>query len=188
MISENELWILSFYRVSEISGALFFGRLARSMRPGRIQEDMTKHFADEAMHAWYWTDCIQRLGATPLKLDVAYQDQYLTTAGMPVNIMEILALTQVFERRVMGQYKRHSRVPGMHPLECQTMTRIMRDERWHIKWIRAALQELEPEYGKGHIEATLKRYMQADLAVYRQTIAEHGERVEHLMQSNTRRV
>jgi hypothetical protein len=114
MLSENELWILSFYRVSEISGALFFGRLARSMQPGRSQEDMTKHFSDEAVHAWYWTDGIQRLDAKPLKLDVAYQDQYLTAAGMPVNMMEILAITQVFERRVMNQYKRHSQVPGMH--------------------------------------------------------------------------
>jgi hypothetical protein len=85
MISENELWLLSFYRVSEISGALFFGRLARSMRPSSIQADMTKHFSDEAMHAWYWTDCIERLGAKPLKLDVAYQDQYLVAAGMPVD-------------------------------------------------------------------------------------------------------
>jgi bacterioferritin (cytochrome b1) len=188
MLSENELWILSFYRVSEISGALFFGRLARSMQPGRSQEDMTKHFSDEAVHAWYWTDGIQRLDAKPLKLDVAYQDQYLTAAGMPVNMMEILAITQVFERRVMNQYKRHSQVPGMHPVECQTIARIMRDERWHIKWIREALKEMEPEYGKDHVNTTLKRYMQADLEVYRKTMAEHEERVGHLIQSNTRGV
>ena len=42
-------------------------------------------------HAWYWTDCIERLGAKPLKLDVAYQDQYLVAAGMsskPITIRQ----------------------------------------------------------------------------------------------------
>ena len=58
-LSENELWLLSFYRTSEISGSLFFGKLARTLRPGPIQIDMTKHFADEANHAWYWTECIR---------------------------------------------------------------------------------------------------------------------------------
>jgi hypothetical protein len=184
MISENELWLLSFYRVSEISGALFFGRLARSVRPGRIQGDMTKHFSDEAMHAWYWTDCIERLGAKPLKLDTAYQDQYLAAAGMPVNMMEILAITQVFERRVINQYKRHSRTPGIHPVACQTIARIMRDERWHIQWIRHALREMEAEYGKDHIAATMQRYTQADVEVYRKTMHEHAERVRHLIPSH----
>jgi hypothetical protein len=64
----------------------------------------------------------------------------------------------------------------------------MRDERWHIKWIREALKEMEPEYGKDHVNTTLKRYMQADLEVYRKTMAEHEERVGHLIQSNTRGV
>ncbi len=100
MVDENELWILSFYRTSEISGALFFGRLARTMKPGEIQRDMTKHFSDESMHAWYWTACIEKLGAHALKLEQSYQDQYLAAAGLPVNIMEVLAITQVFEKRV----------------------------------------------------------------------------------------
>jgi len=47
-VTDDELWILSFYRTSEISGALFFGRLAKSLRPSEIQHDLSKHFADEA--------------------------------------------------------------------------------------------------------------------------------------------
>ena len=42
-IDKNLHWILSFYRTSEISGALFFGELARSLRPSAIQQDMTRH-------------------------------------------------------------------------------------------------------------------------------------------------
>ena len=88
-IDENLHWILSFYRNSEISGALFFGELARSLRPSPIQQDMTRHFADEANHARHWTDCLEQLGTPPLKLSRSYQDQYIAAAGMPTNVMEI---------------------------------------------------------------------------------------------------
>ena len=181
MLSQDDLWILSFYRTSEITGALFFGRLARSMRPGPMQLDMTKHFADESQHAWYWTQCIERLGAQPLKLDTSYQDQYLAEAGMPVNMMEILAITQVFERRVINQYARHERIPGIQPQVQETLSKIMEDEKWHIQWIRDALKVMEPEYGKDTIDATLRRFTEADRRVYEQTMNEHAERIQHLL-------
>ncbi len=181
MLTENELWILSFYRTSEISGALFFGRLARSMKPGAIQLDMTKHFSDEALHAWYWTSCIEHLGARPLKLNEAYQDQYLAAAGLPANLMEVLAITQIFEKRVIHQYARHRRVPNVPPIVQETLDKIMEDEKWHIAWIREALKGMEPGYGKDLIGATLKRFWEADQKVYRKTMEEHEERIQHLI-------
>ncbi len=181
MIDENDLWILSFYRTSEISGALFFGRLARSMKPGHIQSDMTKHFSDEAMHSWYWTSCIESLGAQPLKLSESYQDQYLAAAGMPVNLMEVLAITQVFEKRVINQYARHAQVPELRAEVQETLSKIMLDERWHIEWIHRALKEMEPEYGRETVEATLRRFREADLDVYGRTMREHEHRIEHII-------
>lgn len=181
MLTENELWVLSFYRTSEISGALFFGRLARSLRPGPIQRDLTRHFADESAHAWYWTDCLERLGSRPLRLDQSYQDQYIEAAGLPVNIMEILAITQVFEKRVIGQYSLHSTVPGLQPEVHDTLRRIMEDEKWHIQWIREALANLEGEYGRDTIEKTVARYTQADREVYEKTLDEHAERLRDLI-------
>jgi len=165
MLSENELWILSFYRTSEISGALFFGKLAKSMKPGDIQRDMTKHFSDEALHSWYWTSCIERLGAQAIKLSESYQDQYLAAAGMPVNLMEVLAITQVFEKRVVNQYARHSQLPNLQPAVSETLAKIMVDEKWHIEWIHDALKNMEGDYGKDLIDATLKRFWQADQEV-----------------------
>jgi len=180
-IAQNELWLLSFYRVSEISGALFFGRLARTIAPGPIQRDMTKHFADESLHAWYWTDCIARLGAQPLKLERTYQDQYLSQAGLPANPMEILALTQVFEQRVANQYGRHMAVPDLRPEVRETLERIIQDERWHIQWVGEALVALESEYGREEIRAALERFRAADKEVYRQTVAEHEQRLKDLV-------
>lgn len=180
-ITDNHHYILSYYRISEISGALFFGRLAKVLRPGPVQMDMTRHFADEAAHAHYWTDAIGRLGREPLKLRDSYQDQYNEAIGVPVNLMEVLAVTQVFERRVINAYARHERVPDLHPVVKETITRIMEDEKWHIAWIKAALERLEPEYGKDQIEATIHRYWQADKEIYAKTMAEHEARVEELL-------
>jgi hypothetical protein len=40
-LNENELWLLSFYRHSEIQGALFFGKVAQTIPDGEIQCDIT---------------------------------------------------------------------------------------------------------------------------------------------------
>lgn len=179
-LTENELWLLSFYRTSEISGALFFGRLCKSLRPGAVQHDMTKHFSDEAVHAWLWTECIARLKKQPFKLSDSYQDQYLSVAGMPANMMEILAITHVFEKRVIRQYALHSRVPELQLEVKETLGKIMEDERWHLSWVRDALDKMEPEYGKECIEDTIKRFWDADQEVYANTMKEHEERVKDL--------
>jgi Rubrerythrin len=177
VLDPNLHWILSFYRSSEISGALFFGELAGRLRPSAIQQDMTRQFADEANHARFWTDCMACLGVEPLKLGTAYQDQYLAAAGTPMNLMEVLAITQVFEKRVITQYALHARSPGTPAEVRDTLNRIMSDERWHIEWIRKALDEMADRFDRSHIEATLARYAAADREVYRKTTAEHADRL-----------
>jgi hypothetical protein len=179
-IFDNERWLLSFYRNSEVSGALFFGRLARSMRPGPIHADMTKHFADESQHAWYWTKALKDLNLTPIRVIDAYQDKYLEAAGMPVNLMEVLAITQVFEIRVIGQYAKHRALPGLHPIVGETISTIMQDEKWHIQWVGAALKDMETEYGAEHVQTTMKRFLEADRQVYATALKEHEERMSDL--------
>ena len=180
MIDENLHWLLSTYRISEISGALFFGQIARRLKPGPIQMDMTRHFADEAQHARYWTECIAELGAEPLKLEASYQDRYLAAAGLPANLMEILAITQVFEKRVIKQYSTHVTVPNLLPEVKRTFDRILQDEKWHVEWVAGALRSLEPTYGADEVARTLERYRAADEEVYRATLAEHEQRVQAL--------
>lgn len=181
MLTENDLWLLSLYRASEIDGSLFFGRLAKVMRPGRIQIDMTKHFADEAQHAWYWTKCIEELGSRPLKLGEAYQDRYVSVTGVPANLMEVLAITQVFEKRVVEQYAMHLRVRDLLPAVARTLERIMDDERWHLSWVKKALRSLEPEYGREEIQATIRRFREGDRDVYERATREHAERLAGLI-------
>ena len=185
-LTENERWILSFYRNSEINGSLFFGRLAKTLPPGPIQHDMTKHFSDEGRHAWYWTDCMQRLGAEPLRLDETYQDRYLVAAGLPTNVMEILAITLVFEKRVIGQYSQHRAQPDLQPEIHDTIARIMEDEKWHIAWVSAALESSKQEYGADRVDETLARFHAADQQVYESVLREHADRLKELIDSRRR--
>lgn len=180
-MDDNERWLLSFYRFSEISGALFFGRLTKSIPAGPIQHDMTKHFADESNHAWLWTNAISELGEKPIRIGSAYQDKYLEAAGLPVNIMEILAITNVFEARVIAQYAMHNRVENLSPIIGKTFKAIMDDEKWHLKWIGKALEDLAPKYGQAAIDAALQRYRIADKEVYGQVLDEHRGRIEHIL-------
>lgn len=180
-IDENDLWLLSFYRVSEINGSLFFGQLARSIAPGPLQRDMTKHFSDEANHAWLWTRTVERLGASPVRVSAAYQDRYLAAVGLPANVMEVLAITHVFERRVMNQYSRHLATPGVRPEVAETLRAIMEDEKWHLKWVREALKGMEPEYGEDVVAKTVERYAAADADVYRALRDEHVDRLRHIL-------
>ena len=179
-LSDNDLWLLSYYRSSEINGALFFGRVARVVKAGKLQAEVTHHFADEANHARYWTECVNDLGADPIKLRESYQDQYLRAIGMPANLMEVMAITQVFEKRVISQYRQHLRVPDLHPRIRRTIEKIMVDERWHVEYVRQALADMADRYGAEHIAATVARFTEADREIYAKSLEEHGERIAFL--------
>lgn len=182
---EHERWIMSFYRTSEISGALFFGRIANYLPAGPIQRDLTQHFSDESMHAWYWTKAMDELDYKPIRIKNAYQDAYLDAVGLPVNLMEVLAITNVFEHRVIAQYARHLRVPGLDPVVNKTILTIMEDEKWHIKWIDDALKELSDEYGKETIATTMARFHTADKEVYGKVVAENEERLDFILNNKS---
>ena len=183
MSDDSVRWLLSFYRSSEIGGALFFGQLARTLRPGRMQADLTRHFADEARHASYWTDCLAKLDLEPLGIRACYQDRYLAAAGVPANFAEVLAITHVFEQRVALQYAAHLRLPALEPAIAQTLTRILADERWHLRWVAKALNDSAAEFGQDRVDAALQRYRDADATVYRSFLDECDERTRALFSS-----
>ena len=167
-MTESDRWLLSFYRASELQGALFFGRLARTLREPGVVSDMTAHFADEARHAALFSRCLDELGAAPCTTGRAYQDGYLEAAGLPASLLEVLALTHVFERRVMRQYAEHLRL-RRGPAEVEAVLRtIMRDERRHVAWTKAAVERLgasSPDRAAVAVDA-LRRYAEADRLVH----------------------
>ncbi len=177
---EAERWLLSYYRASEIDGALFFGRLARVIRDPAVQYDLTRHFADESQHSRWWTDCMDDMGVRPMKVTSSYQDAYLEAGGAPANVMEVLAVTLAFEKRVAGSYAAHLKVATIAAPIRATLSRIMKDEGWHIQWVGRTLESMKPLYGDAEVTAAIERYAAADREVYQRTLAEHEEIVQSL--------
>lgn len=167
-ISDEELWELSYYRASELAGSLLMGRLAKRVRDDELRSRLTWHFAEEARHAWRWTEVIRALGADPLPVTETYQSNYLSRAGIPRDELEILALTYVFERRVAQHFALHRQLPGLNPLVRDTLATMCGEEGPHLRWIRERLDAGHAR--RERVEEVVRRYEALDREIYRAEI------------------
>ena len=165
-ISENDLWILSYYRESELAGSLIMGRLARETDDDDLRVHLTEHCAEEAHHAWLWTETILKVGGTPKRVAETYQTRYYAEIGTPTSLLEILALTQVFERRVIRHFRAHMKWPNTHPAVLETLQRMIDDEVGHISWVKDRLDRYAAEKGEAVVTETMRRYTEVDQRVY----------------------
>jgi acyl carrier protein len=165
-ISENELWLLSYYRESELAGALLMGRLARETDDDDLRVRLTEHCAEEARHAWAWTECIERVGGTPRKVSETYQSRYHAAVGNPTNLLEVLALTQVFERRVVRHFRAHLSWPGTHPEIKHTLQQLIDEEAGHIRWVKDRLDAYAAANGQAVVDEMMERFKRVDEEVY----------------------
>lgn len=168
-IQPDELWVLSYYRASELAGALFFGRLARRTLDPEMAVLLTGHFAEEAQHAQLWTDTIRRLGHWPIQITETYQSRYAQEIGLPTTMAQILVLTRVFEERIYQHFSRHAQRPETHSLVKETLLRMLRDEDRHLDWVGKKLAEYE-ERGQADIAALTRAYKEADERIYRDVL------------------
>jgi rubrerythrin len=166
-ISDEELWELSYYRASELAGSLLMGRLARRVRDDELRTRLTWHFAEEARHAWRWTEVIRALGADPIPVAETYQSNYLARVGIPTDELSLLALTYVFERRVAQHFALHRSLPGLHPMVRDTLASMCGEEGPHIRWIRKRLDAEAIRGGRERVDAAIRRYEEIDREVYR---------------------
>jgi len=165
-ISENDLWILSYYRESELAGGLVMGRLARETDDDDLRVHLTEHCAEEAHHAWLWTETILKVGGTPKRVAETYQTRYYAEIGMPASLLEILTLTQVFERRVVRHFRAHLKWPNVHPAVAETLHRMIEDEVGHLSWVKDRLDRYAAERGEAVVAETMRRFTEVDDRVY----------------------
>jgi hypothetical protein len=143
----RELWILNFYRNSELHGALLMGRLARSVTDPGVLVHLTRHCATEARHAAALTDAIDELGGVIDPRVPTVQERYSAKGGVPTALVDILVLSEILEHRVLATYTDHVARPGLHPVV--------------LKVLGAILAEMRAEHGDGHagwIEHVLARH------------------------------
>ena len=165
-VDENELWILSYYRAPELAGALVMGRLAAQTDDDDLRVNLTEHCAEEANHAWLWTQTILEVGGTPRRVSETYQDRYCKAIGPPTTVLDVLALTQVFERRVVKHFRDHLGRPYTHPAVARTLQRMIADEAGHIGWVKERLDRWAIEPGGAAVAETLQRFAEVDERVY----------------------
>src|SRR3989344_9470365 len=166
MISDQELFVLSYYRASELAGAMLFGRLAFHTSIDAYRVPLTEHSMEEAQHAWLWTKVIRDLGHTPLKVTHTYQTEYGKLFGMPQNILEIFGLTQILEHRALEHFHRHLALPNTHPLVKDTLKKMIEEETGHIGWIRRELDVHAKEHGRESLTAMMEKLKRMDDEVY----------------------
>ena len=138
-MNEDELYILSYYRACELAGSVLFGKLAIHTNVDRLRTPLTEHALEEAEHGWLWTEVIEDLGETPLKVERTYQTEYGKEFGLPKNALEILALTQTFEKRTLKHFKRHRDMENVHPRIREALQKMIDDESGHIGWVKKEL-------------------------------------------------
>lgn len=164
-IANSEISLLNFYRASELHGGLILGQMVRRTRDPELILNLTKHSAEEVMHAQLWTETIIAVGGKPAPVRDTYQTRYVEAVGTPLTMLEVLALTQVFERRVYRHFMLHLRVPGLHPVVAQTLQRMIEEERGHLSWVKHWLDDQAKEKGQ-LVRDVMRRYALADQQIY----------------------
>jgi demethoxyubiquinone hydroxylase (CLK1/Coq7/Cat5 family) len=174
-ITTRELDFLNFYRASELHGGLILGQVSRRVRGSELVLDLTRHSAEEVMHAQLWTETIIAVGGQVRPVRETYQARYARFVGTPIALVEVLALTQVFERRVYRHFTEHLHRPTTHPRVRATLARMLEEEKGHLRWVKRWLDEQARVRGSVVADA-LSRYAAADALVYEEMTKELGWR------------
>lgn len=164
--TDRDLWLLNFYRNSELHGALLMGRLARTVADADVLGPATRHCATEARHAAILTETLRALGARIDPQIETIQQHYAAHGGVPTSLVDILVLSEILERRVLASYRAHVARAGTHPQIAQTLRGILQemeaeDHGEKNSWIDRALGR----HPAAQVEVAEQRWRAVDEAV-----------------------
>jgi demethoxyubiquinone hydroxylase (CLK1/Coq7/Cat5 family) len=174
-ITHLELRWLNFYRASELHGGLVLGRLMQRVRDPELQLALARHASEEILHSRLWTETIVAVGGRPTPTRDTYQARYARALGAPTSVLQVLALTQVFERRVYQHFLTHARVPGTHAAIRGTLERMIDEERHHLCWVKRWLDGEARRRGES-VDGLLRFYVAIDARIYQSLCSEYGFR------------
>jgi rubrerythrin len=174
-IDERELGFLNFYRASELHGGLILGQVARRTRDARLAGELLRHSAEEIEHARLWNETIVAVGGRVAPVRETYQTHYARALGQPVGVLPVLALTQVFERRVYRHFLEHLHRPGTHPTVRATLRQMIEEEKGHLSWVKHWLDQQALTRG-AEVRDVMRRYTELDARIYAALTLELGWR------------
>ena len=126
-----------------------------------LVQKLTRHAADEARHSAIWAAAIIESGLPAIRIFRSYQSLYGDHGGMPVGLQEVLAFTQIFERRVHKRFTSELHQSDLPEPARKAFEIMVADEFDHLDWLHGWLRTQTDS------EALLQKYQSIDLAVYR---------------------
>lgn len=175
LVDDRELRFLNFYRASELHGGLILGQVARRTRDGKLANELLRHSAEEIEHARIWTETILAVGGRVAPVRSTYQDRYAAAIGRPVGMLHVLALTQVFERRVYRHFVEHLRRPRTHPAVAGALRIMLEEEKGHLSWVKGWLDRESVSRG-AEVREVMRAYAEVDARIYDALTLELGWR------------
>ncbi len=163
--------LMNYYRDAELRGANLLLRLMSHLTDPDSQTKLSLHLADETRHSWLWTKRITDLGGDPAPIVDGYQAR-IGLRVVPRSVIEILALTVVVEERAHERYLEHAERPDVDAETLAVLREVTKDEKWHIAWIKAKMEELAANAGGAHrVDEALERFREVDRKVYADLLA-----------------
>lgn len=167
--SDRELWVLNFYRNSELHGALLMGRLARTVADTDLLVHVTRHCATEARHAAMLSETIAALGGPIDPHVTTVQEHYSAKGGVPASLVDLLVVSEILEHRVRITYRAHLTGARVEPAVRQCLTEILREmeeeeDGEHAGWIDRVLGAHPP----AAVEAASRKWRAIDADVARE--------------------
>lgn len=156
----NLAWKLNWWRQSELEGALLLGRMVALADSAELCSRLTQHCAEEAKHSRIWGAALAELELPHVQIKRSYQSFYLRHTGPPGSLLEVLAFTQVFERRVHRTFLEEVRDPQTPQPAVRAYSKMLEDEKGHLAWVANWL------VGQSGASCELKRFEAVDRLVF----------------------
>lgn len=165
--TEALIRLFSYYRDAEMRGAMLLIKMMQRDSEPEAQVLFSRHIADETRHAWLWTRRIRQLGGFPVEVPDGYQRRLGKALGIPMNIVDLFALTVVVEERSLRRYNEHAASPYCDAETRSLLDELTNDEKWHISWIEEWMTRLAQAGGsEARVRAQLERYRQIEDEVF----------------------
>jgi rubrerythrin len=176
MSADPRIEMFSYYRDAELHGANLLLRLIKILDDDDAQVKLSLHVAEETQHAWLWTKRITDMGASPMRVLDGYQTR-IGKRTIPRSIIDLLALTIVVEERAYTRYVEHMGRENVDEETRKVLKAVTKDEKWHISWIKAKLEEIaaREEGGPERAKEMMARYREIDRAIYAQLAEKERE-------------
>jgi hypothetical protein len=162
-IMPHELATLNLYCTSALFSAWRLGQMARRAHDPRLRLDLARRAADALRHAEIWAETIRAVGGRPSATAAAYQTLYSERLGKPDTLLHVLALSEVFERRLARQLLRHFHRSDIDPTVRATLRRMIEEElqpQWATRWL-----ESQAETDTLRVRAIQRQYAEADAVI-----------------------